>query len=466
MVHKLSCQRSGRILLLVLTFVLIFIGCKKDDPAPQYPSGTNENINTWILDSLQRYYYWSDNLPSKPDISADPQTFFTSLKNSNDRFSYMVLPNDPSTYTPNSRGKYGFDYAVVSEQESGLVFGVVRFVLRDSPASRNGLKRGEYISKINGKQLTSANAETLQQELLTASSCSLTIVQRQGNVLTDQRTVEIATGFVFEQPAVSKIFEKGARKIGYVYIYDFSAGIVRSLLDDFQSFKTQGITDIILDLRYNPGGQVAEAAGLSGLVSGLPYETPFITYKGNKNGGTNIESIGRTATLDGTVQYNTVLQNSMTLSRIYVLSTASTASASEIIINNLKPFMDVVLIGEKTRGKDEASFLINDQRSSKEVEWEMHPIIYKLANAKGNGGYSAGIAPDHLLNELSYLPLLEIGDENDPLIEQALKIIASKTAKTQFSGRISKDRDIVTRKVLTDSRSTDTKNSTILTKPR
>ncbi|WP_164110237.1 MULTISPECIES: S41 family peptidase [Sphingobacterium] len=454
------------ILLIGLVVVLTITSCNKDHLAPKYPAGTHENINTWILDSLKRYYYWSDHLPSRPDISVDPQTFFITLKNSNDRFSYMVLPNDPSTHTSSSRGKYGFDYAVISEQETGLVFGVVRFVLIDSPASRNGLKRGDYISKINGQEITSANAETLQEELVRASRCSVTIAQRQGNILTEKRTIEITTGFVFQQPAVGKIFQKGSKKIGYVYIYDFNGGTARSLLDDFDLFKTQGITDLILDLRYNPGGQVSEAAGLCGLVSGLAYETPFITYKGNKNGGTNIESIGRTTTFDGTVQYKTILRNSLYLSKVYVLSTASTASASEVIINNLKPYMEVVLIGEKTRGKDEASFVINDRRSPRQVEWEMHPIIYKLADARGNGGYNAGIVPDYIVNELSFLPMPEIGDESDPLIDQALHIISGKATSPQLLGRTSQNRNILTRKVIIDSRRRDADNSTIFTKPR
>ncbi|MCO5937029.1 S41 family peptidase [Mucilaginibacter sp. RB4R14] len=451
-------------LYLVLFIPLIQSACKKDtNNRPDYPAGSNENANTWILDSLKRYYYWNAAIPSNPDISVKPQNFFASLRNPADRFSYMVIPNDPSTYSPSNKS-FGFDYSTVQEQSTGKVIGIVKLVLHESPASRAGLKRGDYIRKINGQQLTKANAVTLQQEILKSTHFSLGLAELTGSAWTDTRSVEVSAGVILDQRENSKIIETQGKKIGYLYFHDFSPGLASSLKTTFASFKSAGITELILDLRYNSGGQVAEAAGLSAMIAaGINYDIPFITYKGNRNGGARTESIGSAATFDGTVNFNALLQNNLALTRICILGTAATASASEVMINNLKPYMQVVLIGEKTRGKDEASFAIFDARNPKQVLWEMHPIIYKLFNTAGKGGYSAGISPDIIVNEMDVLPLLPFGDENDPLVKAAIARITA-IARVAVSGLPSvKTGAMFFRTVLTDTRKLAAENSIVIT---
>ncbi|NMN37624.1 S41 family peptidase [Pedobacter sp. SG918] len=417
----------------VILFLAILPSCKKGNKIPDYPIGSNENINSWILDSLKRYYYWNEQLPAKPNLNLSPKDFFNSIRNSSDRFSYISIPNDPSTATPSNRN-FGFDYATVSDQNSAKVIGVIKLVLKDSPASRAGLKRGDYISKINGKTLTVTNAQTLQTEILNSDRFSMGLAELNNNTWTDTRTVELNKGIILDQREISKVIESDGKKIGYLYFLDFNGGLASSLTPVFSNFKAEGISDLILDLRYNAGGQVAEAAGICAMIAkNISFDKPFITYRGNKNGGAKTESIGTAATFDGTVNFNTLLQQNLGLSRVYILSTAATASASEVIINNLKPFIQVVLIGEKTRGKDEASFRIFDARSPKQVKWEMHPIVYKLFNAQGSGGYSAGITPDIAVNEMSILPLLQLGDTADPIVKAAIASITGNAIKTSVA---------------------------------
>ncbi|QNR82934.1 PDZ domain-containing protein [Pedobacter riviphilus] len=417
----------------VILFLAILSSCKKGNKTPDYPIGSNENINTWILDSLKRYYYWNEQLPAKPNLSLSPKDFFNSIRNSSDRFSYISIPNDPSTATPSNRN-FGFDYATVSDQNSAKVIGVIKLVLKDSPASRAGLKRGDYISKINGKTLTVTNAQALQTEILNSDRFSMGLAELNNNTWTDTRTVELNKGIILDQREISKVIESDGKKIGYLYFLDFNGGLASSLTPVFSNFKAEGISELILDLRYNAGGQVAEAAGICAMIAkNISFDKPFITYRGNKNGGAKTESIGTAATFDGTVNFNTLLQQNLGLSRVYILSTAATASASEVIINNLKPFIQVVLIGEKTRGKDEASFRIFDARSPKQVNWEMHPIVYKLFNAQGSGGYASGITPDIAVNEMSILPLLQLGDAADPMVKAAIASITGKAIKTSVA---------------------------------
>jgi len=402
--------------LLVLFFAATG-GCKKDRQIPDYPAGSNENINSWVLDSLKRYYYWSDALPSNPDISLAPKTFFSSVRFSEDRFSWLLLPSDPSTNIISVRSKYGFDYSVIQDESSQQVVGVVKFVLSESPAARAGIKRGDYLSRINGKRLSKDNAESLLGDLLAGNSSILTMADVKTDAVTETVDINLSSGLTFEQAPVHQIIETGSKKIGYLYLNNFNRGLASSLTATFADFKAAGITDLVFDLRYNSGGEVAEAAGLCAMIApAVSYNSPFIIYSGNKNGGTRKESFGEAATFDGTVNFNVLLQNNLNLPRLYVLGTGATASAAEVVINNLKPYMQVILVGEKTMGKDQASFMIADQRPVKKVDWQIYPIVYKIANASGQGAYRNGISPDVAVDELAYLPLAPLGSLNDPLL--------------------------------------------------
>jgi len=425
--RSFSNNAGFRFMLLMAWTACIMVACKKGTEKPVYPPGSNENINQWLFDSLQRYYYWNESLPGATNLGAKPEDFFSSILNAADRFSYIILPGDPSGWKRSNKSQYGFDYSALLTQD-GQAFGVVKMIMFDSPASRAGLKRGDYFVKINGKRITRENAQALQQELLAGNRVTLGMARYENNQFIETEPVDIAAGHTFEQPAYTKLIQAAHSKAGYIYCIDFNPGLAASLYGTFAGFKAAGASDLILDLRYNSGGQVAEAAALCAMIApSINFNTSFITYKGNKNGGVKTESLGTAATFDGTVNFNTLLQNNLALNRVFILGTGATASAAEIMINNLYPFLKVILIGEKTRGKDEASFPITDLRNPKQVEWEIHPIIYKLFNAQGRGDYSKGLDPNIVINEFSSLPLLPFGEEEDPLLKTALSIIDGNT---------------------------------------
>lgn len=408
-----------------MVVLLLLTSCKKDKSMPIYPEGSNEQINTWILDSLRKYYYWSDALPKTAALEQIPPAFFNSIRNSADRFSWLYLPGDASTFTSSTRALYGFDYAIFEEPLSKQVLCVIKSVLKGSPAERSGLKRGIYIRRINGQEFSKDRIQALEKELINRRSTLLTLAKFQDGVFYEDREQNLSAGLTpYAQPAISQTMESGGKHIGYIYLDDFSAGTLNGLLPIFSQFKNIGLTDLVIDLRYNSGGEVSEAAGLCAMIpAGITAESPFIIYKGNKNGGTRNESIGTAAADAPLMDFKAVLQRNLSLSRVFVLTTAATASAAELVVNNLKPYLQVKVVGAQTLGKDEASFLIEDQRSPKKVAWEMYPIIYKLFNANGQGGYQNGISPDVAVNELNQLPLLPFGDVNDPLLKAALNQI-------------------------------------------
>src|SRR5690606_1997336 len=101
----------------------------------------------------------------------------------------------------------------------------------------------------------------------------------------------------------------------------------------------------------------------------------------------------------------------------------NSASASELVIHNLAPYMEVIHIGETTIGKNEGSFTIEDERDPQVVDWAIQPIVVKLADKNGNGDYDTGLIPDSEIDEFDTLPLLPLGDKGDPLIAKALGLI-------------------------------------------
>ncbi|PIF45452.1 C-terminal processing protease CtpA/Prc [Chryseobacterium sp. 52] len=418
--------------LLLLFAVSIFIlSCNNndDESIPNFPEGSTESVNLWVQDSMRRYYYWADQMPAKPDYHLPVKDFFKSLLYSQDRFSFMVNTQDPSSYPRSVRNMYGFDYAVI-QLANGSVVTAVKLVMKNSPAFNSGLQRGMMITKINGKTITAANAEELTSSIKDQTVIELTVGNWKNGAVTDEKSITVYYGYSFEQPLESKIFEKNGKKTGYLYVYDFPDGMTSVLNQKFAAFKAAGVQELILDLRYNYGGSVSSAAALCSLIpSGISSSSPFIIYRGNKNGGEVKRTFAQQITYDpGALDFNSLHANALNLNKVYILTSGSTASASEIVINNLKPYMQVIQVGDVTLGKDMAGFIVEDKRKPKKISWLLHPVIYKVFNANGEGAYSNGISPQITANEYTTLPLLPLGDAEETLISSALNSIYSKSA--------------------------------------
>lgn len=424
-----------KIQLLVLILISItIISCNRtDDEVPNFPEGSTESVNLWVQDSMRRYYYWADQMPLKPDYHLPVKDFFKSLLVPQDRFSFIVNTADSSTYPLSVRNMYGFDYAIL-QLGNGEVVTVIKLVLKNSPASNAGLERGMMIKKINGQTITASNAEQLTSSIPNQTVLVLTVGNWDNGSVINEKNITVYYGYSFEQPLLSKIFEKNGKKTGYLYVYDFPDGMTPALNQKFSEFKSLGIQELILDLRYNYGGSVASAAALCSLIpSGISADSPFITYKGNKNGGEVKRTFSQQIAYDyNALNFNTLRGNSLNLNKVYILTSKSTASASEIVINNLKPYLQVVQVGDVTLGKDMAGFAIEDKRKPKKITWQIHPVIYKVFNANGEGNYSNGIAPQLSVNEFTNLPLHSLGDADEVLLSSVLSKIYSKNVNKEI----------------------------------
>lgn len=439
-----TCSLLYRIPFFAL-LILILLSCRKSDHHPDYPAGTQENINTWILDSMKVYYYWNSSLPKNPNVSQDPSSFFNTIKSNGDRFSALVNPGFPETYPPSLVHVLGFDLLTL-QLGSGGVETVVSLVVPGSKAASLGILRGDIIKTINGTMPTGDNIAALTKTIVTAQTATLEIVGRDGIFnITKLNTNEVP---VYKYTA----FASGGKIYGYLFLNSFEDAAVSQLKQAFAYFKQQQVQELLLDLRYNPGGSVPVATALATMI--CPNATAgntFVEYRGNSNAGVTKSSfateIARLPVAER-VGFTQFTNYRLGLNKVYIFSGSHTASAAELLINALKPYITVIQIGKQTLGKDMASFLIKDYRNPQIVpNWEIYPMIYKLYNASGSGDYTNGIVPDQVVDELAALPLKSFGDLADPLIQKCLG-----DSPTAVMAKIRENRPVKTGTVLYDTR--------------
>ncbi|WP_293305346.1 S41 family peptidase [Pedobacter sp. UBA5917] len=406
--------KKGGILLLLLGLIII-AGCKKDKD-PVFDPGTNEFINDWVLDSMKVYYYWNTTLPKKPDYNQDPLRFFASIKNNADRFSQLLNADVPESYPRSLYSDFGVD--LVNITASGSDQTLVRLSVPGSDGYVAGLRRGDKVTAINGVAVNSSNIGSLSESSL-----------KRGSIVLQVEGVAAAyniNGYLKPNPVyTTQIWEKGNKKIGYIFLNNFDTKALNRLKEVFAGFKAQQVNELILDMRYNTGGEVSVAAALAAMITRANEDAIFLEYRGNANAGTQRHTFGEEITkLFRPLNYSQYTNLRLDINRLFILTGKHTASAAELLINNLTPHFPTVRIGEATLGKDMAEFELADHRTPPQVKgWVLWPLVFKVYNAQGQGNYTAGLPPDVLSDELAVLPLKQLGDPEETLTQLAISRI-------------------------------------------
>jgi C-terminal processing protease CtpA/Prc len=239
---------------------------------------------------------------------------------------------------------------------------------------------------------------------------------------------------------VNTVIESGAHKIGYLMYNGFYPGYESQLNTAFAQLESQGITDLVLDLRYNSGGSIATATRLASMITGQFTGQLFAKEQWNDKAQAYFESTNP-ANLrnDFTDELgNNAPINSLNLNKVYVLTSKSTASASELVINGLAPYIDVVQIGDFTTGKNVGSITLYDSADfgrngrNPNHRYAMQPIVLKIVNKDGFGDYLDGLPPDYtLLENLGNLDVL--GNPSEPLLSTAIGQITADGRKIKQS---------------------------------
>lgn len=421
-------------------------------------------VNGWIYDNMSVYYLWNDKLSKSPNYSLNPEDFFESIlykynKTSNpdgDRFSW--IQEDYTELLGNLSGvashEIGFEYILVGTDATlKQYYALVLYAMHGTDAELKGINRGRFITKINEQNITADNYKNLfggtgtkklsMADFVYNETEKRYILQSSGDV-----TINMHNYFAENPIYLDTIYTVANNKIGYL-VYNFFArdngdksnNYDKELISKLSNFKSKGVNEMVLDLRYNSGGAVSSAVALaSALVKNRSTKNVLTTSQYNsilhnaliKEEGANYNKDYFIDKIIGT----TVAIPEMNLPRLYVLTSGWTASASEFIINGLKPYMDVILIGETTYGKNVGSITIYEDDDPKN-KWGMQPIVVKFANSLGFSDFTAGFTPDYEIDEFENLYLYSFGDTNDPLLGKALSLITGQTSFTRSASAIS-----------------------------
>ena len=434
-------------ILFILALSAVFFACKKETEVPKETTPTSANPNTapnkWIHEVMSYYYLWSDSMPSiaKTDTIAKPTDYFYSLLSNpgkTDRFSWIDesvtnLQNQLNGISTVLGVKNNAFY--IDDTRTNLAF-VIAYVLKGSPAEKAGLKRGDIIMKVDDQNITNANYTTiLSNQTLKLGLGDFT---NDNTFVSNGKSVNVTKVELQTNPILADtIIAWAGKKVGYLAYSQFLTSFDDSLRAIFGRFKSAGVNELVLDFRYNGGGYVVSsdlitnltvkdaAARVGKLMNKKVYNSTYTAYLEKNSNSSAFETL-----------FKTEPNNLGTLNRVFVLTAGNTASASELVINNLKPFMDVILIGENTYGKNVGSFTITDTK--KRWDYGLQPITFRTDNAIGKSDYGtvSGFTPNYILLD-NVLPYKTLGNPGETYLSKALSIIGtvayqpSSTERTQ-----------------------------------
>lgn len=436
-------------IIVFLLAAFTFQSCQDQDDIA-VPS--NLAINDFIWKGLNLYYLWQAEVPNLSDDKFanqvalntflngyhKPETLFQSLLykpvslypkpgEAVDRFSWIVsdyleLEGMLQGTTKNDGADFGLRYKPGSSTE---IFGWVRYIIPNSDASTKNIERGALFYGVNGTQLTINNYQTL---LINAESYTLNLADYNGGAITPNgKSVALTKTVLAENPIlINKVIVSGSHKIGYLMYNGFYADYDTQLNNAFGTLKAQGITDLVLDLRYNSGGSVQTATRLASMITGSFTGQVFAKQQWNAKIESYFTANNPEALKNLFVdKMGTTPINSVGMTKIYILTTKSTASASELVINGLKPYIDIVQIGDLTTGKNVGSVTLYDSpdfgatNRNPNHRYAMQPIVLKIVNGAGFGDYQSGLIPTYQLAEnLGNLDVL--GSITEPLLNLAI----------------------------------------------
>ncbi len=233
-------------------------------------------------------------------------------------------------------------------------------------------------------------------------------------------------------------------------MYNQFVGNKTSLINDaFGEFKNEGITDLILDLRYNGGGSVATCTAIASMITGQFKGKVFSKQNWNSKlteywNDNNPESLNDRFDdkFDDSKQIN-----SLNLEKVYIITTSESASASELLINGLKPYIDVIHIGEITSGKNVGSITVydyidNDGTKNPYHKYAMQPIVLKMANSDGFADYADGLTPD-IEQEEDLFSLGTLGDHKEALVSIAINLITGSAKSSYKKVKVNRENLII-----------------------
>jgi len=411
---------------IAIMMVLVLAGCgSSDSPVDMEADCSQRGQNKTLYGVMHDAYLWYENVPELDYASYhDLRPLLEDLKYTNlDKWSYVIPKEVYDNYY--SGGAYvGYGFSMKRYQGDRIFLGVV---YQGSPSDRAGLSRGAEVLEINGKTIAEIDSEDLWGTIFGENRLGVSgrfKISQDGIVHTITMEKEaIETKSIL----ADSILTVSGKKVGYFVFNKFIEPSKDELKKQFRKFKEAGVEALILDMRYNGGGRVHVAQYLASLIAG---------DRANGQVVASLQYNDRYRAWDEPYPF-TIEEERLNLSEVYILTTGSTCSASELVVNGLKPFVSVKMIGSKTCGKPVGmrgySFCGN----------HLAPIQFGVVNARGEGDYFDGIGVDCVADDdVTH----RFGEREESMLKEAIYLIgtgecsASGTAKwrKRVSQKVSK----------------------------
>ena len=451
---------TKRIVLSALTILtLLFVGCTNDTLIT-----SNNEINDFVWKGMNSWYNWQSDVDDLADSKDDNNTSYTSFLNSyagpeelfdnllfdhpnTDRFSWFVEDYEVQAQQFQGISKsFGFRLqAVIINDNDDIIF-YVRYVAPDSPASNAGIKRGDIFNAIDGTIINESNYNDTAGKL-SNETITLSFVSEDGGILTPLEDKTITAIELSENPVhFKKVFNDiNGKKVGYLVYNAFRSSYNDELNEAIAFFITEGIEELVLDLRLNGGGSVQTMGYLSSMLyanggNDKVAELIWNSKHSDQNSSYYLENTMNVYDSNGIKTGEEPINRLNQISRLYALTSGSTASASEAIINGLRAYIPVKTIGTSTYGKNVGSITLYDSPSSDYTnkstantshKYAMQPITFQIFDKFGQSDYTNGFEPDIEVKEWNFWnTILPFGDENEVVLKAALDDIRGVSSKS------------------------------------
>jgi carboxyl-terminal processing protease len=361
----------------------------------------------WLRNYIDNQYFWFSQVPNvnpslanysnEGDVFGSLDNYFNALTElPQDRFSftYPTAAWDALINSGSSVG-YGIEWHIPSSTPPRGIR--VAYVHPNTPAATAGVLRGDTLLLADGVSVdvgTQAGVDTLNNALFPGAAGNHTFSFSRAGVT--RPDVNLAAGSVTLTTTEHRVLNVGGQSVGYLLFNDHVLTAEQPLIDAFDDFQTAGVTDLVLDLRYNGGGYLYIASQVAYMIAGSRPNNPvfertiFNSKRSSEN--SNTEFINVACLPDPNNNFTCTANNAplptLNLTRVFVLVSGSTCSASEAIVNGLRGIdVDVRLIGRTTCGKPYGFF------GQDNCGITYFPIEFQGINAKGFGAYADGFVP-------------------------------------------------------------------------
>jgi C-terminal processing protease CtpA/Prc len=392
-------------LVILLSFLILgFSSCKKKDVTPAVTSPTvDQEARDYLYDTMNQYYFWYNLMPVvvKTDYQDPYELMDAMMYKTLDRWSFVETYEE---YLNMDQGAFvGHGISMGLDQSNQVR---IAEIYNLSPLYSLGVRRGWIVKKLNGTDLAPifiANDGTAYNQLIGAATVGLTnTFLFQTPAGKDSTITSAKASFTLNTVIVADTLQLKSGITGHLVFDQFIPPSNDELQTAFTYFSQNNVKDLIVDLRYNGGGDLSVLTNMASYVAGAAQvNNPFLIATFNdKNTAYNT-----------TFNFTTV-PSPLSVSKVIVITTRGTASASEDFINGLKPILDVRTLGDTTNGKPVG--MVGFPYQTSYMFW---PITFSLVNSAGQGDFYKGFAPDkYVPDDITH----DWSDRNEACLKEAI----------------------------------------------